>query len=163
MNKNTLLIGAGVIIAAVVLLGRILMPSSEPVVQEKSVAVVVDEQVAEQTENEESVEMNDRYTDYSEEKLAEATENDGRAVLFFAALDWCPSCQAADRDFKNNFDELPADVSILKVDYDNDSETINKYNVVMQDTFVQVDGDGNEIARWNGGGKGIDSLNKNLK
>lgn len=107
--------------------------------------------------------LNARYIDYSDEKLAIATSEDGRAVLFFAALDWCVSCQAADRDFKANFDEIPDDVSILKIDYDNDNVMKRKYNIVGQDTFIQVKGDGTEITRWSSGGRGVDTLLVNVQ
>jgi thiol-disulfide isomerase/thioredoxin len=104
-----------------------------------------------------------RYVEYSSANLAKANLNGGRAVLWFAALAWCPSCQAADRDFKANFDKVPADVTILKVDYDNDSAMKKKYSIVMQDTFIQVDSQGNEVTKWNSGGQGIKTLLANLK
>ncbi|MBI2031048.1 MAG: thioredoxin family protein [Candidatus Levybacteria bacterium] len=103
-----------------------------------------------------------RYVDYSSNSLSKATANNGCAVLFFAALAWCPSCQAADRNFKANFDEVPGDVTILKVDYDNDSAMKKKYAITMQDTFIQVDSQGKEITRWNSGGKGVEALLTNL-
>ena len=103
-----------------------------------------------------------RYVDYSSNSLSKATANNGRAVLFFAALAWCPSCQAADRDFKANFDKVTEDVSILKVDYDKDSAMKQKYAITMQDTFIQVDKDGKEITRWNSGGQGIKALLANI-
>jgi len=103
-----------------------------------------------------------RYIDYSSNSLSKATANNGRAVLFFAALAWCPSCQAADKDFKANFDKVPVDVTILKVDYDKDSAMKQKYAITMQDTFIQVDSQGKEITRWNSGGQGTKALLANL-
>jgi len=104
-----------------------------------------------------------RYVDYSPDALSKAAANNGRAVLFFAALAWCPSCQAADRDFKANFNKVPEDVSILKVDYDKDSAMKQKYAITMQDTFIQVDGQGKEITRWNSGGQGLKTLLANVQ
>jgi len=104
-----------------------------------------------------------RYTDYSQNNLAKATSGNSKAVLFFAALKWCPSCQAADRDFKTNFSKVPRDVTILKVDYDTAKEMKQKYAITMQDTFVQVDSSGKEITRWNSGGQGTSALLANLK
>ncbi len=104
-----------------------------------------------------------RYVDYSEANLAKATENDGKAVLFFAALAWCPSCQAADKDIQANFDKVPSDVTILKVDYDTAKDLKQKYAITMQDTFVQVDGQGEEVTRWNSGGQGVQALLANAK
>lgn len=107
--------------------------------------------------------LSTRYSDYSSEELSKATVNNGRAVLFFAALAWCPSCQAADRDFRANFSKVPEDVSILKVDYDKDSAMKQKYAITMQDTFIQVDSQGKEVTRWNSGGQGVKALLANLK
>ncbi|MBI2617595.1 thioredoxin family protein [Candidatus Gottesmanbacteria bacterium] len=104
-----------------------------------------------------------RYLDYSSDNLAKATANNGRAVLFFAALKWCPSCQQADKDFQANFEKVPSDATILKVDYDTAKDLKQKYAITMQDTFVQVDSDGKEITRWNSGGEGIKTLLANLK
>lgn len=116
-----------------------------------------------QTNTNQNPELAKRYIDYSPENLAKATQNDGKAVLFFAALKWCPSCQAADRDFKANFDKLPKDVSILMVDYDTATELKNKYAITYQDTFIQVDSQGKEITRWSSGGQGVGALLANLK
>lgn len=107
--------------------------------------------------------LSQRYVEYSEANLAKATENDGKAVLFFAALAWCPSCQAADKDIKTNFDKVPSDITILKVDYDTAKDLKQKYAITMQDTFVQVDSQGEEITRWNSGGQGVQALLANAK
>ena len=104
-----------------------------------------------------------RYLDYSEENLAQATANNGKSVLFFAALAWCPSCQAADKDIKANFSKVPEDITILRVDYDTAKEMKKKFAITMQDTFVQVDSQGKEITRWNSGGQGVQSLLANAK
>ena len=104
-----------------------------------------------------------RYVDYSSKSLTQASANNGRAVLFFAALAWCPSCQAADRDFKANFNKVPPDVTILKVDYDTAKDMKQKYAITMQDTFIQVDGQGKEITRWNSGGQGLKTLLANVQ
>lgn len=108
-------------------------------------------------------ELSKRYIEYSPENLTKATQDNGKAVLFFAALKWCPTCQAADRDFKANFDKLPKDVSILMVDYDSATALKNKYSITYQDTLVQIDAQGNEITRWSSGGHGVESLLANLK
>ena len=106
--------------------------------------------------------ISQKYVAYSEVNLATATENNGRAVVFFHA-EWCPNCKAAEADFQSNLDSLPQDVTILKADYDTESDLKKKYSIVMQDTFVQVDSDGNEITKWNGGGEGVSPLLANIK
>ena len=104
-----------------------------------------------------------RYVDYTTKGLTKASEKNGRAILWFAALAWCPSCQAADRDFKAHFDKVPKDVTILKINYDTAKELKQKYSIVMQDTFIQVDSQGKEITRWNSGGQGVEALLANAK
>ncbi len=106
--------------------------------------------------------LNNRYLAYSDANLAKATSDGGRAVVFFHA-GWCPSCKAAEADFKANFDQVPPDVSILKTDYDTAIDLKQKYNITMQDTFVQIDKDGNEMSKWNSGGEGIKALLANIK
>lgn len=114
------------------------------------------------TQNSSSVRFQNQYLAYSSENLAKAQSNNGKAVIFFHA-NWCPTCQAAERDFRANFDRVPTDVTILKTDYDSSTELKSKYNVVYQDTFVQVDKDGNEITKWSSGGQGVGALLGNLK
>jgi len=107
--------------------------------------------------------LENRYVDYSDKALAKATEKNGKAILFFAALAWCPSCQAADKDFKANFNKVPSDITILKVDYDTAKSMKQKYAITMQDTFIQVDSNGSELTRWNSGGQGVNALLANAK
>lgn len=107
--------------------------------------------------------LSTRYIDYSSDNLAKATANNGNAVIWFAALAWCPSCQAADRDFKAHFDKVPKDVTIMKINYDTAKELKQKYAITIQDTFIQIDSKGSEIIRWNSGGQGTDALLANLK
>ncbi len=90
------------------------------------------------------------YTDYSESELALATEDGGKAVIFFAA-DWCPTCQAAEAAFIENRPDIPSDVTILKADYDTEDTLKTKYGVTSQHTFVQVDENGEMITIWSGG------------
>jgi thiol-disulfide isomerase/thioredoxin len=94
----------------------------------------------------------ERYVAYSPDALAAASQN-GRAVLFFKA-DWCPTCRAADAEFQANLEGIPADVTVLVVNYDAEGALKQKYNITYQHTFVQVDGDGEQVCRWNGGAVG---------
>jgi thiol-disulfide isomerase/thioredoxin len=79
-----------------------------------------------------------------------------KIVLFFYA-DWCPTCRPIDLEFKNSL-KIPLGVEIYRINY-NDEDTdeeekalASKYGVTYQHTFVQVDKEGNEITKWNGGG-----------
>jgi thioredoxin 1 len=86
-----------------------------------------------------------RYEVYASEKLASSQD----VVLFFKAS-WCPKCKALDADIKSRLGNIPADLTILEVDYDNSAELKKKYGVTYQHTFVQVDKAGNLIKKWSG-------------
>jgi thiol-disulfide isomerase/thioredoxin len=96
-----------------------------------------------------------RYVEYSKAAYDEAAGM--RRVLFFYAS-WCPTCRTADPDIRANEGRLPADLVVLRVNYndpqtDDEEKTLAKtYAISYQHTFVQVDGQGNALARWNGGG-----------
>ena len=90
------------------------------------------------------------FVPYSPEALAAATAS-GRTILYFHA-DWCPTCRAADADFEANRAQLPADLTVLVVDYDRETALKGQHKIAYQHTFVQIDGSGQEITRWSGGG-----------
>lgn len=105
-----------------------------------------------------------KYVVFSEQQLT--SHANSRRVLFFYA-NWCPTCQPADQSFTQQTSRLPADVVVIRVNY-NDSQTddtqkelARKYGVTYQHTFVQIDEDGTEVAKWNGGK--IDELLSNLR
>ncbi len=82
-----------------------------------------------------------------------------KTVLFFHA-DWCPSCRAA--DIWIGGDTIPANLSILKVDYDTSDELKKKYWVLSQHTFVQVDKEWNMLEKWVGWTH-VSDIEENLK
>jgi thiol-disulfide isomerase/thioredoxin len=161
---NTKIIG--IIVAAIVVIGGVTLvmnnqKSSDKVMMEKDGAMTKDDKMAvdtmkkddtmmakeESTEKDGAMMMKGGYMDYDAKHLAFAEK--GKVVLFFKAS-WCPSCQALDKDINANLSKLPADVLILKVDYDNSSELKKKYSVLGQHTLVQVDKDGNMKSTWRG-------------
>lgn len=87
------------------------------------------------------------YEIYAPEKLAWV--KDGNVVLFFKAS-WCPSCRAVDADIKAHLSNIPTGTHILEVDYDTALDLKKKYGVTYQHTFVQVDQNGGQIAKWSG-------------
>lgn len=88
-----------------------------------------------------------RYEVYAQEKFAYAQKD--TLVLFFHAT-WCPSCRALNTDIEEHLQEIPANVSILKTDYDSEIKLKQKYGITTQHSFAQVDADGNLIKRWSG-------------
>ena len=102
------------------------------------------------------------FIDYDESKLTNAQY--GRVVLFFHAS-WCPSCRGLEKDIINNKNNIPADLLIMKVDYDSSTDLKKKYKVVQQHTLVQVDSKG-ELIKSNQGLyqlNTLESLNNTFK
>lgn len=96
------------------------------------------------------------YTEYSASKLAEAKWN---IVLFFGAT-WCPSCVSADKTLKS--ETIPEWLTVLHLDYDSNQKLKEKYEILSQHSFVQVDSKWNMVKKWSGS-RNIASIVKKLK
>ncbi len=101
-----------------------------------------------------NLDNNSKYIEYSRQAFDQAKGS--RRVLYFYAS-WCPTCRIADPDLSTNSNKFPEDVIVLRVNY-NDPDTdqeekdlAKKYAITYQHTFVQIDGSGNEVTKWNGG------------
>jgi thiol:disulfide interchange protein len=90
--------------------------------------------------------FSERYQPYSEAALAAAGPDD-TVVLFFSAS-WCSTCKVLRDDISANQENIPDDVRILLVDFDDSTELKQQYEVTFQHTLVQVDRTGDGIARW---------------
>lgn len=95
-----------------------------------------------------------QYIEYSDTAFEQA--KDKNRVLFFYAS-WCPTCRPADVDFSENMAQIPENVVVFRVNY-NDSDTDDsektlseRYGITYQHTYVQVDSLGDEVKKWNGG------------
>ena len=88
------------------------------------------------------------YEAYSLEKVALASATH-KVILFFRA-GWCPTCRALDADIKAHLGDIPANVTILDVDYDNSTDLKMKYGVRTQHTLVEVNAQGTLIQKWLG-------------
>jgi len=99
-----------------------------------------------------------RYVVYSKSAFDAASGK--KRVLFFHAP-WCPTCRPADAAFQKDAALIPEGVVLFKTDYDTSTDLKNKYSITYQHTFVQVDSNGNEVSKWNGGG--ITELTANIK
>jgi thioredoxin 1 len=100
------------------------------------------------------------YQDYSEGAVKLAQDNDKKSILFFWA-NWCPFCKKADAAFLADMDRIPEDVVIFKTNYDTEKDLKKKYAISYQHTFVQIDKEGEEVAKWVSGD--FDTLFDNLK
>ncbi len=105
-------------------------------------------------ERDETMMVAGSYEAYSATKIAKAENGD--VVLFFHAS-WCPSCRGLNSSIEANLKSIPEGVTILKTDYDKETELKKKYGVTYQHTLVQVDKDGNMIKKWSGGSS-LDSI-----
>ena len=104
--------------------------------------------------NESVTNESSRYVEYSEGVLEEHAEK--RRVLYFYAS-WCPTCRPLDADLRSQSNRIPEDVVIVRVNY-KDSDTdgaedalADEYDVAYQHTFVEINEEGNEVQKWNGG------------
>jgi thiol-disulfide isomerase/thioredoxin len=70
-------------------------------------------------------------------------------VLFYNAY-WCSTCKAARDGFESGLGEIPEDLTIVLVDFDENTEMRKKHDVIVQHTFVQIDSAGKELQRWYG-------------
>ena len=87
------------------------------------------------------------YLPYTSTAVAQAK---GNVVLFFHA-NWCPTCVKNEKDIKANLKDIPKDLTLLRVNYDDATELKELYGVTAQHTFVQVDNSGKLIKKWRGG------------
>ncbi len=87
------------------------------------------------------------YVDLEAYEADPASHQSGDVVLFFNAS-WCPTCRAADSNFASA--AFPAGLTIVSVDFDDNTELRQEYGVTVQHTFVQVDAAGSEVAKWSG-------------
>lgn len=82
------------------------------------------------------------YTTYTEEEFA---KTEGRRILYFHAT-WCPQCRQLDSSLTNA--TVPDGLTIFKVDYDTNQSLRQKYDVTLQTTLVEVDGNEEKIKSY---------------
>lgn len=128
---------------------------NDEAMMKKDSGAMEDEKVMDKQE----VGMSGSYVPYSAEKVAMAET--GKVILFFHAS-WCPTCSALNKDIEASLKDIPTGVTILKTDYDKETELKKKYGVTYQHTLVQVDGKGNMIKKWSGGLK-LENLLSEIK
>jgi hypothetical protein len=88
------------------------------------------------------------YTKYSVAKLAKAS-NGGHVILFFNSAS-CSSCSILHNRLQRSSDAIPANITILEVDYDTAAELNTKYNIKAPHFLVEVDSNGEFLKYWEG-------------
>ncbi len=84
------------------------------------------------------------YVDYEGvQTIADAA--DTKRVLFFHAS-WCPTCNAFEDDILDQ--GVPAGVTMIQANFDDDTELKQQYGVTVQSTFVLLDESGNAVETW---------------
>lgn len=149
MNRNIgIIIG---VIALVVIVGGVYASMNNKndamMAKEKMEQQAMDEKEVMIKKDETSMMKVGSYEAYSTDKIARAETVD--VILFFHAS-WCPSCRSLNSNIEENLKSIPEGVTILKTDYDKETELKKKYGVTYQHTLVQVDKDGNMIKKWSG-------------
>ena len=151
MNKSTLtIIGIG----AVLLLGGVYVvatrdSSSNNTANESSLTASSGSQstVNDETSPIASQANKSSYVTTKSEDLAGVT-NDKRVLFFHAS--WCPTCKVLDNEISSSESQIPAGLTIARVDFDKETDLRKKYGVTLQHTLVQIDADGNEVTKWSG-------------
>jgi thioredoxin-related protein len=143
MNKYII---SGITAVVVGLGGFIVLNSSSP----DTAAPIVSTSSSEQSENEvveleapEEPAVDTGYIAYSEQNLA--STKDSRQVIFFHAP-WCSTCNAFEKEIVAQ--GVPEGITILKADFDNETDLKQKYEVRLQSTFVLLDADGAVERTW---------------
>lgn len=88
------------------------------------------------------IEAKGNYTNYT---AAKVNETQGTKILFFHAS-WCPQCRALDKSITEG--QIPAGVTIFKVDYDTNQVLRQQYGVTIQTTLVKIDDNGKLVAKY---------------
>lgn len=81
----------------------------------------------------------------------DALLREGRPVLVWFHVDWCPTCKAQDIILRELI-ALPElrPLTILRVDFDHQKEEVRKFRAIRQSTFILFNG-GKEVGRSLGG------------
>ena len=89
------------------------------------------------------------YVSYQNYEQEVEKYKDSRVIMFFNAS-WCSTCKIARDNFESSLDQIPLDLTIVVVDFDNSDDLRKKYGITVQHTFVQIDANGESLKKWSG-------------
>jgi thiol-disulfide isomerase/thioredoxin len=89
------------------------------------------------------------YISYETYQGSGETYSDTNVVLFFNAS-WCSTCKVARENFEADLDQIPSNLTIVLVDFDESADLKKQYGVTVQHTFVQINDQGEELKKWSG-------------
>ncbi|MDP3976203.1 MAG: thioredoxin family protein [bacterium] len=85
------------------------------------------------------------YEAYSSARFAELKGKQPVALFFHAS--WCSTCRKMDGVFNSKLSELPAGSTILKVDYDTETELKKEFGVTTQSIVVFLNAKGEVVGK----------------
>ena len=84
------------------------------------------------------------YVDYQTGQDLASTENTKRVVFFHA--EWCPTCKFYEKQIQEQ--PIPDGITIIKADYDKETELKELLGVTTQSTFVLINREGDVGRVW---------------
>jgi thiol-disulfide isomerase/thioredoxin len=81
---------------------------------------------------------------------AAASNYAGTKVVYFFSASWCSTCKVARDNFQASLSEIPGDMTIVEVDFDDSQALRVTHGVTIQHTFVQIDDNGGLLKKWSG-------------
>jgi thioredoxin 1 len=75
---------------------------------------------------------------------------DSQRVVFFFHAPWCPSCRGTEQDVVAHAGSFPEKLTLVKVDYDSETDLKQKYGITTQHSFVWINPPGGAAKKWSG-------------
>lgn len=101
---------------------------------------------------EEPQEQPGQYVELADYQADPSIAGDGDVVMFFHAP-WCPDCVATEASLRS--EGVPDGLTVVKADFDTETDLRATYGVTVQHSFVQLDGD-DAVKVWTGSRTGAD-------
>lgn len=103
------------------------------------------EAVKPQQKNEPKVEQKAEFVPGGYEKYTDGVVGNGTPVVLFFHAEWCSYCKEKHENLSMWYSEAEFPVMTYQVDFDTNTALKSRYGVTSQDTFILVDGDGEEV------------------